>query len=767
MRFSLNGDWNLQFTLPEGGVQSTSAPVPGNVETVLEASGLLDDCIPADNVNATTRWNVVDDWTYTRTFDAPEMLDGWTCELVFEGIDTIADIYLNGERIGQTRDMFIPHRLDVSGKLLAHNELKVVIRSAMLYARGLSGDIFASSRGGSYYGGQPYLRKARHEWGWDNAPRLLTAGIYRPVYIECLPSERFGDVYLYTANVTDTQATAGIHWNYLTPTADLSEYRLRCVLTQDGQTLYQSETAVEFVSGQIRFSIPRDKVKLWWPLGYGEPALCDVKLEMLRGGEVQAEWTSKWGIRTIKLLRTEDITDEGGEFVFIVNGEQVYINGTNWKPLDALHSQADAKVERALELVRDLNCNMVRIWGGGIYEDTPFFEYCDRHGIMVWQDFMFACEFPPADEWFCRQVYEETTVIVRKLRNHPSLAVWCGDNEDDLSVTWTHGSSNILPSDNKISRKVLPECVLRNDPYRSYVGSSPYVSDACHLDPKRYASAETHLYPSIKNSAAAVRSCRSRFIGETGPIMINAMTDNERIFERERARAERLWNQEIPAWMRGHQAHQMDSYFMSWRQTGREMCELWYGRDFSIDEWKDYCLAVNIICADVFKDIIEFCRTDRPNKTGVIWWSLLDMWPMLFNYSVVDCDFVKKLPYYWIRQSQQPFALMVVRRELDGEAALYAANGTMSRHAGSYRVTAVSTAGEETLLAMGRYSEPANASRMIQRIADADEPQLWLIEWTEDGVTCRNHFVTQPRACGFEVWKRWCGCLAALYGTDE
>ena len=229
MKYTLDGQWQFSFTHPEAGnkVEST-AVVPGNVEIELERMGLIEDCMPADDEYATFAFERVDDWTFERTFDAPALQDGWTQELVFEGIDTIAQVVLNGEKLGDCCDMHMVYRFDLRGKLKEKdNTLRVVIRSSELWARTKKRDMFALSRANDgFYDSQTFLRKARHEWGWDNAPRLKTAGLYRSVYIESLPPERFGDVYLYTASVNSENVIVGIAWNYMTPDA-LHDYEWR------------------------------------------------------------------------------------------------------------------------------------------------------------------------------------------------------------------------------------------------------------------------------------------------------------------------------------------------------------------------------------------------------------------------------------------------------------------------------------------------------------------------------------------------------------
>jgi hypothetical protein len=267
---------------------------------------------------------------------------------------------------------------------------------------------------------------------------------------------------------------------------------------------------------------------------------------------------------------------------------------------------------------------------------------------------------------------------------------------------------------------------------------------------------EQHLYTPVPTLQRVLRESKSRFLGETGPYYTCAVTDNEEIFAREYPRLARFWDKDFPSSKRNLQHHQTDSYLQSWLQVSRELCLLWFNREFSLDEWKDFSFGVNIICSSVYKEVIEFCRIDRPNKTGVLWWSLADMWQMLFNYSVIDSDGCKKMPYYWIKQSQQPFALMVVRYELDGEIALYSANNTIDRHVGSYRVIAVDENNNECIVACGEYDEAKNSSRLLQRIPEPKKPTLLIIEWNENGQTSYNHFVTGKNPISLDAWKLWC-----------
>lgn len=773
--FSLNGNWTLSFTHPvSGDFHRIPATVPGNVELDLQREGLIGDYWPADDFYGMRDFERVNDWTLETEFDEPDVPDGHSVHIVFEGIDTIADVMLNGEKILRCENMFIPHSIDISGRLKEKSNTMVVrIFSADLFARQFPYSAFSVFW--DFKQSQAYLRKAAHMWGWDNAPRLLSAGIWRPVFLSIRPPIRFSEVYAYTQMVRKDKTWIGINWAFETPDADLAGYHGRIILSFKGKVEYIFDFEVNFTYGVFNRELNTSSLKLWWPRGYGDPSLYDLSLQLLKHDEIAAEWTGRFGIRELELVHTEFINEKDeGEFVFICNGEKIYINGTNWKPLDALHSRAEKRVWQALDLCLDLNCNMVRVWGGGVYEDNSFFDYCDEHGLMVWQDFMFACGFPPRDEFFLEAVKHEAEVIVKRLRNHPSLALWCGDNEGDDTFSWgTMIPRYLLPSHNEVTRKVLKDAVLSHDPYRSYVKSSPFVSDAIakvrwEASDERFnlAMPEKHLYPRNENFRAEFRACRSRFIGETGPFFINAMSENRDLVEREMKRARRLWDVLIDAKDYSLERHQRDEYFVTWKDACRKRLLHFFGKEFSLDTWQDFAIGVNIICGDIFKFAIEYSRSCKWKKTGILWWSLLDMWPMMFNYSVVDYTFRKKMPYYWIRQSQQPFCLMVVEQEENGNPALFAANDTLQDWKGTYSILGINAGDKKKEIASGEFNIAPNQNERLQTLIHSYSQMLWIIEWQINNCKFFNHFVSGEPPFDFDTWKSWSATLHELYNSD-
>jgi hypothetical protein len=255
-----------------------------------------------------------------------------------------------------------------------------------------------------------------------------------------------------------------------------------------------------------------------------------------------------------------------------------------------------------------------------------------------------------------------------------------------------------------------------------------------------------------------LRNTKSIFIGETGPINVNSISTAEWAATIDRKRAERLWDAKCDE---GHPAHQNDAYFMQWRNTGASLCLDRYGRDFSVDEWDDYTVAVNLACAEIFKDVIEYCRV-MPNKSGVLWWSLMDMWKMAFNYSVLDCDYNPKLAYHFIKKSQENLLLVVTRAEIDGDMELYFVNGTLKDVSGQYRIYSIDESMNEKTVCEGKFASLKNSVIDIATLGKCSEPKLLILEYTVNGVRYTNHAFTDFRA--LDTMKSWLRIMSSKLG---
>ena len=445
------------------------ATVPGNLELDLQAAGIIGEPFYGMNIAGLSAYERAHVWL-SRRFRA-EGRPGSTAELVFEGLDCCAEVYLDGVLLGMADNMLIAHTFCLDGLLPGEHELLVHIRPAVEEARPYAYPPSLSALQSNYE--SLYVRKAPHMYGWDIMPRAVSAGIWRPVSIRYRPLERLEEVCLETLEIAPdrSRATLALHYQAVAQASVAAGYEIelsgRC-----GDAAFCEQRAMLFSAGSFSFSLQQPA--LWWPRGRGEPALYDCRVRLLRDGQELDRHQFRHGIRTVSLERTS-ITDPGGrgEFCFRVNGEKVYVQGTNWVPVDAFHSRDRERIPRIISLAEDLGCNMLRCWGGNVYEDDLFYQLCDEKGIMVWQDFALACAVYPQDDAFCARFEREARQVVRRLREHACLVLWAGDNECDLAYSW--GGRRRDPNTNRLTREVLPRVLRDEDPSRPYLPSSPYV----------------------------------------------------------------------------------------------------------------------------------------------------------------------------------------------------------------------------------------------------------------------------------------------------
>ncbi|MCD6290434.1 MAG: glycoside hydrolase family 2, partial [Anaerolineae bacterium] len=431
---SLDGEWKLTYFL-EGehrvdhpddlarvGAPSVLARVPGNVELDLQRVGVIPDPFYADHIYRLRPFEFYE-WWYTREFTVPSTAAGRRWTLVFAGLDTLATIWINGVEVGRAANMLIEHRFDVTDAIRPGEANRIAVRlgSAVNYARRFHYDAVTMSWERREEG--LFIRKAPHVWGWDIMPRAVSAGIWRPVWLEEQPATAIEQMYYWTESISRDGAVLGVRFQFRAdaPTLDGFTMRFHGVC---GDHTFDFEWPVEFVAGGCRIPVPG--ARLWWPKGYGEPNLYAVTAQLCQNGQVVAERVDRVGIRKLVVDRTEtagtawsqpaaaegtsrvDVPpDPQHHFVFYVNGEPIMIKGANWVPLDAFHSRDAERVDQAVALFDDLGCNMIRCWGGNVYEDHRFFDLCDEKGILVWQDFAFACcRYPQTDD-FLAQVRAE------------------------------------------------------------------------------------------------------------------------------------------------------------------------------------------------------------------------------------------------------------------------------------------------------------------------------------------------------------------------
>ena len=718
---SLSGEWGLKGKKQDSNeeVISLAAKVPGCVQLDLSAAGYLpSDLFFGENIIEAEKYECYE-WWYEKSFTAP--IEKKNVYLVFEGVDCLAEYFLNGKKIGESDNMFISHEFKIDEYLLdGENTLTVHIRSAILSAfkEDYSVRLLHSQKIDGCH-----LRKAPHSFGWDIMPRAVTAGLWREVRLEVRDRLYF------------SQAFVGEHWG---------RRDLFYTIEVDGE--YSDDVEVEIVGscGESkvtgrqrskkpfgRFDLTITDPKLWYPYGYGEANVYDCKARIYEGGKLVHEKELSFGIRDIVLERRDPNGFDDGQFRFLINGVEVMCKGSNWVPLDAFHSRDAERYEKALALVSDIGCNILRMWGGNVYEDHAFYDYCDRHGIMIWQDFAMACAQYPENDTFKRQIKEEATSVIRKLRNHPSIILWAGDNEIDACFPM------LDPNQNKITRKWLPECVRDNDVGRPYLPSSPYIS------PEMYAAGmksqvlgsrlpEDHLWgPRDYFKADFYITNQAHFVSENGYHGCPSLESIKKFIS-----PEKVWPYHNNSEWILHSSDQNgnDSRVMLMEQQVRQ-----YFGEVPTDP-EDYILASQISQAEAKKYFVERMRVGRPSKTGIIWWNLLDGWPQMSD-AVVDYFFTKKLAYSYIKRSQAPF--IVAAGEISSwNLPIYACNDTLEEKCGHLTVTDTS---DGKVLFDGNFKASANTTTPIVELpVYYSEKKALIFEWECNGVRGFNHYL-----CGY------------------
>lgn len=743
-RLSLNGEWRLSYR-QQGGtteVKNIPAAVPGNVEIDLMKAGGLPDLFVAGNILKARPLEFYE-WTYERSFVVPREFEGRQVSLVFHGVDCIACYYLNGQEIGRSDNMFIEHGFD-AGRWLKwdrENTLTVKITSAVNHARQFLRDPSVSTFPAPE---AQYLRKATHSFGWDIMPRLLSAGIWRGVELVAHEATEFRDVHYFT-HYAGRNGKIGVVYSFVTDTAAIDGFSVR-VRGECGASRFDVTEPVSFTSGELSVTVP--DVMRWWPRGYGEPNLYTVTAELIRDGVVLDTRTDRVGVRTVELIRTDMTTrDAPGEFKFKINNNSIMCKGSNWVPLDALHSRDAGRYAAAIELFKDTDCNIVRCWGGNVYEDHAFFDLCDENGIMVWQDFAMACGRYPRDPDFQARLRREALAVVRKLRNHASLVLWAGDNECDEMYP--------DPADNRLTRQVLKDVVNEADFRRPYLPSSPYCSpEVVKRGKDATLMPEQHLWgPRDYFKGQYYAQATAHFASEMGYHGCPSVSSIRKFIS-----PDKLWPWKDNGEWRLHSTDSSPEpgpFAYRVALMASQIKELF---GFNPDNLQDFALASQISQAEAKKFFIEFFRLGKWRRTGIIWWNMLDGWPQ-FSDAVVDYYFNKKLAYYYIRRVQRPVCIMVDEPK-DWHCRVVVGNDSLRDATGPFRVWDADSG--ETLLA-GDFTSKANQNAELGRIkVSRGDQRLFLIEWEADGRKQGNHYFLGSPSFSFPRYVAWLRKIAAL-----
>lgn len=744
-KIALNGVWRLYIKencncsgfaenitserkLLQHGIKCIDGSVPGNFELDMQKAGLIEEPFFGTNALKLQRLENRHLW-YCREFMYTEN-DTENVYIKFDGIDTFADVYINGVLIGSSDNMLIPFEFKAENINVGKNEILVHIKPTCIEARKYSFD-FEVNTCQKYNYASLMTRKAAHSFGWDIFPRIVSGGIWREVSILKKKSDSIKEFFIDTVSCNKESAVLSGYYELGFSGDFVQDYSLK-ITGKCGNSSF-SIAEEKLWHSQSHFSVTVENPVLWWPRFMGEPSLYNVSITLLKNGLIVDEKEIHFGVRKIKLSKTDIIDENGnGEFLFEVNGKPMYIMGTNWVPLDAFHSRDTERLKQAFDLLLEENCNAVRCWGGNVYESDEFFELCDKYGIIVWQDFAMGCASYPQNDNLCDRIRIEVESVVKRLRQHPSLALWAGDNECDIATAYWNADKRD-PTHNRITRKVIPEVLKRLNPFREYLPSSPYVSEKAYSANKENILPEDHLWgPRDYFKGDYYVNSTARFASEMGYHGAPGVESIKKFISEDM-----LWPISNDEWQVHSSCMELgaDVTYSYRNKLMSDQIKVLFGE--TPDSLDDFVLASQISQAEAMKFFVERFRSAKWKRTGLIWWNLIDGWPQ-FSDAVVDYYFNQKLAFDFIKRSQQPLALMF-REPENGKIELIAANELPHKINFNYKVTDMESG--EILSDGTAYADGFSVNILDTVICNTEKTKYYFIEWQSDMFSGVNHYL--------------------------
>ena len=634
------------------------AVVPGTVHQDLLRHGLLPD--PFYGINEQkVQWVENEDWAYRTTFTLTEnQLARQAARLVFEGLDTYADVYLNGSLLFSADNMFKAYEADVKDVLrIGENRLHVVFHSPIdkaLPQWETNGFEYPADNDHAAKKVSVFTRKAPYSYGWDWGIRLVTCGIWRPVSLQLYDVARVDDYWVKQLSLNNNEARLDNRleiWNVADEAAN-AEVEIACSL--HGKTVSQIKKPIVLQPGANLVQMPLDieKPQRWMPNGWGEPTLYDFSAKVIHEGETIAEEQHRIGLRSIRVVTEKD--DSGESFYFEVNGIPMFAKGANYIPSDAL--LPNVTTERYTKLFRNIkeaNMNLIRVWGGGTYEDDRFYDLADENGILIWQDFMFACTAYPADAAFLQKVAEEAEYNIKRLRNHACLAMWCGNNEIEEGIKYwgwkkRYGEeihSRFMADYAKLFHEWLPALVKKYDEGRFYMHTSPYFANWGRPDTWKIRDSHNWGIWYGKKPFESADEERCRFASEYGFQSFPEM----KTIETFAAPEDYDISSEVMT------AHQKST-------VGNDLIATSMEQYFKMpDNFEDFVYVGQVLQGMGIRRSIEAHRRQRPYCMGTLYWQLNDSWPVV-SWSGIDYYGNWKALHYQAKRAFEPLFINALNK---------------------------------------------------------------------------------------------------------
>ena len=653
---NLNKSWQLKSLNKNKWI---NAIVPGNVHLDLLRDNFIADPFFGQN-EAELQWISDKNWTYKLIFNTDQSIfSKGNIEIMFHGLDTYADVFLNKKKIISANNMFHPWSAEIKDILLPDvNELIVRFRSPLkeVSEKVKSMDYLLPADNDQAGKTSPHSRKAPYHYGWDWGPCLVTSGIWKGVELIGWDNWHVNYFQISNKNISKKNAELEVELDIVAEKENDLKITVNELLTG---LEFKNESRISGGHNKLRFNISIPNPELWWPHGHGDQILHHFSFKVDTHNQYE-HFEKKLGIRDATIKRIKD--EKGESFEIHINDMPIYSKGANWIPADYFVERLDSDdYKRLLKDARNANMNTLRIWGGGIYEPDLFYELCDEMGIMVWQDFMFACSMYPAGKTFLDSVEKEARYQVNRLKGYASVILWCGNNE--VASGWlSWGWKKELPSSiwddySKLFHELLPKICGELDPKRLYWPSSPCHGTQQSDEDQIYGKGDNHFwgvwhggddFESFENNVG-------RFMTEYGMqsfpslSMIESFTDEK----------SRTINSDV---MNAHQKASLG--------TGNLMK---YVEDYyqTNDDFDSVVVLSQIMQAEAIRFAVETHRRNMPYCMGTLYWQFNDCWPVI-SWSSIDYGGNWKALHYAAKKFFNP--LLVSIRDLDDKIEIYVVN---------------------------------------------------------------------------------------------
>jgi len=637
----LHDNWKLSIgNSSSKNIANIKAQVPGCVHTDLMKNDLIDDPFYSMN-ELDVKWVAEEDWVYETTINIALNRNPYSRnQLVFEGLDTVAEIYLDDSLIGNTNNMFVSHRIDFPLDIQDGNHiLKIVFYSPM---KAMNERVKKWGRvRSSLDDDRGWVRKAQYSYGWDWGPSLPTSGIWRPVYFQKWDTGRIS-WFNYDFKHDGKIGLLDISVAYTTEIE--KELKVSGIISLDDVELKAESTICKSHGGNetlVHLQYKIENPKLWWPHDLGEPNLYKLQLDLTNDHEIIHSINDKIGLREVKLIEEKD--EVGRSFKFRINGRDTFAKGANWIPTDSFIPRSEEdRYYKQISLAKTANMNMLRVWGGGIYEDDAFYRAADELGLMVWQDFPYACAFYPDTPEFLIEVREESRKAVNQISKHPSIVFWCGNNEIERDSKDFQRNWDTRYQGETIWKQIIPTVIKEEFPSAIYRQSSPDGPDG----PNSPYSGDRHVW----NVWSGWQE-EEGYIGETGRFISE--------FGFQSPPDPKTIKDVLPDGSQWPQSKEFEWHNKQINGPER-LFRFMAGKYRITEDFDDFIRKSQAVQASALETALEHWRRLRPVMMGSLIWQLNDCWPVS-SWSLIDYTLRPKASFYHVKRAFQPKLLTLIK----------------------------------------------------------------------------------------------------------